>query len=49
MGEAQYIGESNNTMNYDALLAMGKAHYIGGVSWLTSRLKGYIIWTLKLI
>jgi hypothetical protein len=48
MGEAQYIRESNNTMNYDALLIVGKAHYIG-VSWLTSRLKGYIIWTLKLI
>jgi hypothetical protein len=29
-----------NTLNSDALLIVGEAQYIGGITWLTSRLKG---------
>ena len=37
-----------NTLNSHALLNVGEAQYIGGIAWLTRRLKGDTIWTLKL-
>ena len=39
------INSKYSELSY-ALLNVGEAQYIGGITWLTSRLKGDTIWTL---